>query len=205
MTLCFTELTVSDNQNGDFSYDGILSNTSLNLSTLFDESDSEKNDSDYEESLASNNPNSLCIQGIKNTQSRCFICQSVTNRKVTPWAAVQQAWFEKLCYIPKTNRTCQVHLTSSNKFNEEALQKIDDAKQNVFVNNDDLKKWLHKISDLPKSTPYNFDEGGIEPERYKMFLGISKDNFDDLVQYLHGIRLHFFLLFFSVHDLDIFL
>lgn len=62
------------------------------------------------------------------------------------------------------------------------------------MNNDDLTKWLLKMSDLPKSTPYNFDEGGIEPEKYKMFLGTYKDNFDDLVQYLHGT---FLVIFFS--------
>lgn len=179
-------------------YEGIYSTTSLDLSSMFDESDSTENGSDDEELVEAKHPNSVCIQGIKNTQSRCFVCQSTNGRKVIPWVAVQQAWFEKRCYIPKTNRICKEHLTNSNKFNGEAIQKIDDAKQNVFVNNDHLMKWLHKISDFPESTPYSFDEGGIDPEKYKMFLGISKDNFDNLVQYLHGTASLLFNFYFSL-------
>lgn len=39
---------------------------------------------------------------------------------------------------------------------------------------------------MPKKTPYSFEEDGIEPEKYRMMLGIDKDSFDDLVQYLIG-------------------
>lgn len=73
------------------------------------------------------------IQGAHGTQSRCFICQSNSGRKALPWPAIQQAWFEKRCYVPKTNRTCSEHLTSSHKFTDDALRMIEELKQDVFL------------------------------------------------------------------------
>lgn len=63
---------------------------------------------------------------------------------------------------------------------------ITDLKQNGSVEIKEFQSWLNVVSDLPYSTPYNFDEDGIEPDKYKMFLGIDKESFDDLVQYLKG-------------------
>lgn len=145
---------------------------------------------DQQHSMISQDVSSMQVQGVKNTQSRCFICHSTTGRKVIPWAAIQQAWFQQLCYVSKSNRICQEHLTTSNKFNIEALKVIEDSKQDITVNNIDFGFWLLGISDLPKSTPYNFEEEGIEAEQYKMLVGISKENFDDLVQHLHGTQLN---------------
>lgn len=136
----------------------------------------------------------LHIQGTKATQSRCFICQSNTGRKGLPWPAIQQAWFEKRCYIPKTNRTCVEHLTSSHTFTDDALRMIEDLKQDIFVKPPDFGLWLNAISDLPKSTPYNVEDDGIDAEKYRMFFGISKDDFDDLLQYLKGTMTLFFLI-----------
>lgn len=134
----------------------------------------------------SSSVNTLHLQGAKATQSRCFICQSKGGRKALPWPAIQQAWFEMRCYVPKTNRTCEEHLTDSHTFNDEALRLMKALKQDVSVEAKEFELWLHAISDLRKSTPYNFEHDGIEAEKYKMFLGIDKDNFDDMLQYLKG-------------------
>ncbi len=133
-----------------------------------------------------NETNFIRLKGSTTTQSRCFICHSKNGRKAVPWPAIQQAWFETRCYIPKTNRSCEEHLTVSNKFNDDALRMIADSKIDVNVNISDFKVWLNRVSDFPKSTPYNFEEDGIEAEKYKMFLGISKENFDDLLTYVKG-------------------
>lgn len=139
--------------------------------------------------------NTLHLQGTKATQSRCFICQSKSGRKAVPWLAIQQVWFEMLCYVPKSNRTCGEHLTDWHTFNDEALEMIETLKQNISVETKEFEVWLHAVSDLPKSTPYNFEENGIEAEKYTMFLGIDKDSFDDLLQYLKG---NFVSLFFNL-------
>lgn len=102
--------------------------------------------------------------------------------KNIPWSAIQQAWFQRLVYVPKSNRICEEHLTASNKFNEDSLQKIDDEKKDMRVHTSEFEDWLLGISDLPTATQYNFEEDGVEPEKYKMFFGIDKANFDDLVQ-----------------------
>lgn len=141
---------------------------------------------DLTSAVVSQGLNTLPLQGTKSTQSRCFICQSKNGRKGLPWAAIQQAWFKMRCYIPKTNRTCEEHLTDSNEFTDDVLQMIGALKQNINVRIPDFKSWLNTVSDLPKSTPYNFEENGIEAGKYKMFLGIDKESFDDLLQYLKG-------------------
>lgn len=132
------------------------------------------------------NSAAINVRGIKSTQSRCCVCHSSTGRKIIPWAAIQQAWFQRLCYIPKSNRTCVEHLTTANKFYEDVLQTIDDAKLEIQVPCDEFESWLLGITDLPSSTLYNFEEDGVEAEKYEMFFGLSKENFDDLIQYLHG-------------------
>lgn len=137
-------------------------------------------------SVVSQGLSTLLLQGTKSTQSRCFICHSKNGRKGLPWAAVQQAWFEMRCFIPKTNRTCDEHLTDSNKFTDDALRMIGALMQNINVRIPDFQSWLNAVSDLPKSTPYNFEVNGIEAEKYKMLLGIDKESFDDLLQYLKG-------------------
>lgn len=139
--------------------------------------------------------NTLNMKGAKATQSRCFICQSKGGRKAVPWPAIQQTWFEMRCYIPKTNRTCDKHLTDSHTFDDEALQMINALKQDISVDTKEFQMWLDSVSNLPKSTPYNFEEDGIEAEKYRMFLGIDKDSFDDLLQYLKG---NFYRPFFSI-------
>lgn len=137
----------------------------------------------------SNKSNSIHLRGIKSTQSRCFVCHSTADRSAVPWAAIQQAWFGKLCYIPKLNRACKEHLTLSDNLNEEALQKIEEMMEDVYVGIDEFQLWFISISDLPNTNIYNFEEDGIEASKYKILLGISKENFDDLVQYLHGTYL----------------
>ncbi|KAJ6642689.1 hypothetical protein Bhyg_07642, partial [Pseudolycoriella hygida] len=131
-----------------------------------------------------NETNVIDLKGAKMTQSSCFICHSGTGRKTVPWPAIQQAWFETRCYIPNTNRSCEEHFTSSNKFTDDALRMIADAKADVSVKMPDFQLWLYGISDMPKSTPYSFEEDGIEAEKYKIFLGLSKEHFDDLLTYL---------------------
>lgn len=135
---------------------------------------------------ASSLVNGFHLQGAKSTQSRCFICHSKSGRKAVPWPAIQQSWFEMRCYVPKTNRTCDDHLTNSHTFNDEALQMIKTLKQDISVETKEFELWLDAVSNLQKSTPYNFEEDGIEAEKYRMFLGIEKDSFDDLLQYLQG-------------------
>lgn len=102
--------------------------------------------------LETRESNAIQLQGIKATQSRGFYCQSMTGRKAVPWPAIQQAWFEKRCYIPKTNRTCEEHLTISHKLNDDALRMIDDLKQEIFVKLYDFGFWLNAISDLPTTS-----------------------------------------------------
>ncbi len=130
--------------------------------------------------------NTLHLRGAKATQSRCFVCQSKDGRKAIPWPAIQQAWFEMRCYVPKTNRTCEDHLTNSHTFDNEALQMINALKQDVSVDTKEFELWLYAVSNLPKLTPYNFEEDGIEEEKYRMFLGIDRNSFDDLLRYLKG-------------------
>lgn len=142
----------------------------------------------------------LQIQGVRATQSCCFICQSKNERKSIPWSAIRQAWFEKRCYIPKSNRSCEKHLCDSNSFTDDALELIEALKQNINVKIEDFNLWLNTISDLPKTTPYNFEEDGIESAKYKMLLGVDKDSFDDLVQHLIG-KLHDFFLYSSLTSL----
>lgn len=178
----FSEQLDSVSQNSSLTEE-MMSTTKLDLTPMMNDSNV---DHDEEMLDVSANAGILNIQGIRNTQARCFICQSKEGRKATPWTAIQQAWFQKLAYVPKSNRICDKHLTTSNKFDEESLQKIEESKQCVSVKNEEFEVWLHKISDLPQPTIYNFEEDGIEGEKYKMFFGISKQNFDDLVQYLHG-------------------
>lgn len=134
----------------------------------------------------STDPSTIQMQGARSTQSCCFICQSKGGRKAIPWSAISQAWFEKRCYIPKGNRSCDEHLSNSATFTEDALELIEDMKQTVNIKMEEFKLWLNTISDLPKATPYSFEEDGIEPEKYRMLLGIDKNSFDDLVQYLIG-------------------
>lgn len=169
-------------------FEDIITDTELDSqSSLNSDTENIENISyNQQSSVISPDAGSIFLQGVKSTQSRCFICQSATGRKNLPWPAIQQAWFQQLCYIPKSNRICQEHLTTSNKFNDEAFQMIEDLKQDVTVNCNDLGLWLLGISSLPKPTPYNFEEDGIEAEKYKMLVGITKESFDDLVQYLHG-------------------
>lgn len=134
------------------------------------------------------------IMGTVITQSKCFICESPTGRNITPWPAIQQVWFAKKCYIPKSNRTCKEHLTEWKTFNTDALEKIEATKQGLRVKSSDFELWLNKISDLPKSAQYNFENGSMDPELYKTFCGISKDDFDDLAQYLHGKCHYLFII-----------
>lgn len=143
--------------------------------------------------------NTLHLQGAKATQSRCFICQSKGGRKAIPWPAIQQAWFEMRCYVPKANRTCDEHLTESQTFDNEALQMIDALKQDISVDTEEFEVWLHSVSNLPKSTPYNFEEDGIQAEMYRMFLGIDKDSFDDMLQYLKDNFDRLFVQFRQIH------
>lgn len=161
----------------------MMSTTEIDLSSMINDSGVNQDEGSFD---ASANAGILHLQGAKSTQSRCFVCQSKEGRKAVPWTAIQQAWFQKLAYIPKSNRICEDHLTVSDLFDEEALQKIEESKQCVPVKSEELKTWLYKISDLPQTTIYNFEEDGIESEKYNMFFGISKQNFDHLVQYLHG-------------------
>lgn len=135
------------------------------------------------------------IQGTVNTQSRCFICGSKTGRKAIPWSAIQQVWVDKKCCLSKSNRTCLEHLTACKKFSEEALQMIEATKQEIDVTSVEFTQWLREVSDIPKSTPYNFENDGIPAELYHMFFGITKENFDDLVQYLPGKLLSLTILF----------
>lgn len=128
----------------------------------------------------------LQILGTTNTQSKCFICESPTGRSVVPWPAIQQVWFQKKIYIPKSNRSCKDHLNAHKKFNEEALQKIEATKQGIEVKRCDFELWLDEVSNLPNSSPYNFEDGHIDAKMYKTFCCISKEDFDDLVTYLHG-------------------
>lgn len=154
-----------------------------------------------EPELTSGVPNELStiqMVGLKSTQSCCCICQSRTERKALPWTAIRQTWFEKRIYIPKSNRSCEKHLTDSSNFTEDALLTIETLKQSVNVKIEDFNVWLHSISDLPKNVPYNFEEDGVEPEKYRMFFGINKDSFDDLLQYLIG-KINFLKVFISAH------
>lgn len=169
-------------------FDDMLSSAVLDLSSMVTDFDDETwtSSSNQESPMESPITSSIHLQGIKTTQSRCLVCHSLTGRKAVPWMAVQQAWFQALCYIPKSNRTCEEHLTPANKFNEESIQKIKALKQDVCVTTNELQTWLYGISDVPSSTLYNFEHVGVEPEKYKTFFGITKENFDDLVQYLHG-------------------
>lgn len=142
--------------------------------------------------------NKIHLQGVRTTQARCFVCHSKNGRKAIPWSAIRQAWFDVRCYVPKTNRTCDEHLTRAHLFNDEAVEMIIALKQDIDVEIKEFEPWLHAVSDIPKSTPYSFEEDGIEPEKYKMFLGIDKENFDDLLQYLNGsidiLRFKIFIL-----------
>lgn len=175
-------------KNDDLGFDEVVTDSDLysQSSLNSDTTNIENRSHNQQSSVISPDVSSVFFQGVKSTQSRCFICQSATGRKVIPWPAIQQAWFQQLCYIPKSNRICEEHLTTSNKFNDEAFQMIQALKQDITVNCNDLGLWLLGISSLPKPTPYNFKDDGIEAEKYKMLVGITKENFDDLVQYLHG-------------------
>lgn len=160
-----------------------------------DEINQHSEESESELSDVSNNSSSSVVTfthilGTVNTQSKCFVCDSPAGRNVTPWPAIQQVWFEKKCYIPKSNRTCKEHLTEWKTFNAEALEKIEATKQGLRVKCSDFELWLHEVSNLPKSTPYNFENGAMDPSKYKTFCGISKEDFDDLIEYLHGKK-HF--------------
>lgn len=124
--------------------------------------------------------------GTTNTQSKCFVCASTAGRSVVPWPAVQQVWFQKRIYIPKSNRSCKHHLDSNKTFNDEALREIEATKQGIKVKISEFEVWLHEVSKLPNSKPYNFEDGGMDAGMYKTFCGISKEDFDDLVTYLHG-------------------
>lgn len=126
------------------------------------------------------------ILGITNTQSQCFVCFSPVGRNAVPWPAIQQVWFKKKIFIPKSNRICKDHLDPSKRFNAETLQKIDATKKGITVEVSDFELWMREISKLPNSSPYNFDEGEIDEAMYKTFCGITKSDFDDLVTYLYG-------------------
>lgn len=144
-------------------------------------------DSESQNNAASSILNIPHIEGVASTQSRCFICHSVTGRSAIPWAAIRQVWFVKKFYVPKSNRTCLAHLTTANKFTDEALELVESSKESLVADSAEFGVWLREVSDLPSSnSPYNFEHDGIDSSMYPMFFGISKDNFDDLVQYLHG-------------------
>lgn len=136
----------------------------------------------------------LQILGTTNTQSKCFVCESPTGRNVLSWQAIRQVWFAKRIYIAKSNRTCQGHLKANKMFTDDALQKIEATKQGIRVKRDDFQLWLLEVSKLPDSTPYDFNDDGIDAELYKTFCGINKKDFDDLVTYLHGKSLRLRLI-----------
>lgn len=126
------------------------------------------------------------IDAVASTQSCCFVCGSKSGRSSIPWSAIRQVWFEKKIFIPKSNRTCTEHLSESKQFKDEVLLLIEASKEEINITSKDLSVWLHEICQLPKNQTYNFDNDGMESTYYKMFLGITKESFDDLVQYLPG-------------------
>lgn len=145
---------------------------------------------DNEESLAIRDVDliSLNVQGVKCTESHCFICKSKAGRSSIPWLAIQQVWVELKIYIPKSNRTCKEHIDETKKFKKEVLEMIVATEPQITVNNGQFVRWLHEVSQVPQSRPCNLEVDGIASDQYEMFFGIKKNAFDDLLQYLIGIN-----------------
>lgn len=129
----------------------------------------------------------LNVQGVRSTESQCFVCKSKTGRSSVPWQAIQQVWLELKIYIPKSNRTCKEHIDESKRFKKEALQIIKATEPRIAVKNVNFVRWLNEISHQPQSRPCNLEHDGINADQYEMFFGIKKEFFDDLVQYLSGM------------------
>lgn len=118
----------------------------------------------------------LNVQGVKSTESQCFVCKSKTGRSSVPWPAIQQVWLELIIDIPKSNRTCKEHIDESKRFKKEALQIIEATDPRIAVKNDHFVRWLHEISHLPQSRPCNLENDGIEPEQMlRCFLELKKN------------------------------
>lgn len=96
-----------------------MSATTYENNTYMTVENKPENECEYESHISSSNKAVVKIHGTKNTQCRCFICGSKSGRKAIPWAAIQQVWLEKQCYVDKSNRTCSVHLTEFNKFSKD--------------------------------------------------------------------------------------
>lgn len=130
------------------------------------------------------------IQGVKSTQSKCFVCNgSGTGRRSTvPWSAIQQVWFRSNYYIPQTNRACPHHLMNG-LFTSEALDLIEATKQGIHVKTYDFGLWLHEVSDIRHRNPYSFDHTGLEESKYQLWTGLRKEDFDNLATYIKpGMR-----------------
>lgn len=92
--------------------------------------------------------------------------------------------------LPHENRTCFDHL-NGDKFSEEALERIKPTKDGVLMSDEKLTNWILEMTLLVKKQlkrkRVDFDDiENVPMEDYKLLTGLSKADFELLLEYLKG-------------------
>jgi hypothetical protein len=131
------------------------------------------------------------IKSVSSTQKCCFICKSTEDRKSIPKTALQQVWKEKNIFLPHHNRCCSSHLKKG-RFHQQAMEQIVANKSGVLMSDTEIAQWILELSATPrnaykKKVRFDFvDEEELSEEEYKSLLGIGKQDFKRLFNYIKG-------------------
>lgn len=131
------------------------------------------------------------IKSVSSTQKCCFLCKNKDERKSIPKSALRQVWEEKNILLPQNNRCCSVHLING-KFSSEALDEIVSNKSGVLMNDEQIAAWILELSTKPtnkykKNVRFDFEkEDELSEDEYKTLLGIGKEQFKILFNYIKG-------------------
>ncbi len=122
------------------------------------------------------------------SESACVICglSSTEGRKSVPGPAKKDLWMDNGIYLPKGVRCCMKHI-SEEIFDDEAKKRLNEKKrEGLKISRAEISEWIKWLTDLAKNKTrtVNFDDPKTDEEAYEELLGLKKNEFDEVFEYI---------------------
>ncbi len=128
------------------------------------------------------------LYSVPFSESSCVICgrTSKDSRKTVPGTAKKDLWLINNIYLPKGVRSCQRHI-SEEIFCDAAKDTLEKKKRiGVRINKAEIAEWIRWLTDnkVTNTSVIDFDSEKTADEAYVELLGLTKDHFGELFEYV---------------------
>ncbi len=128
------------------------------------------------------------LYSVPFSESNCVICgrTSKDSRKSVPGTAKKDLWLNKNIYLPKGVRSCRSHI-SEDIFCDAAKDALEKKKrETVRLTKSEIAEWIKWLTDnkVTNTSVIDFDSDKTPEEAYMELLGLTKDHFGELFEYV---------------------